>query len=146
MIVSFCFLFFNVFWFYLGAVFLSIGQAMPPGISKVSAMSKRTVSMEITAYTCGEESTGKTSDHRAYCLTSSGHLLTEKDEWKSVAADPKHYSPGTVMYIPGVGKVTVRDSGGAIKGPYRLDLFVSKENSGLAYTWGTQNKQVSIYQ
>ena len=129
----------------VSTILFTLEQASPAYVTKVSAMSKTTKHIEITAYTCGAESTGKTKHHPDYCLTSSGYRLTEHDAWKVVAADPKHYPPNTKMYIPGIGYVLVKDSGGDIEGPYRLDIFVGKADVELARTWGRQGKEVTIY-
>lgn len=102
--------------------------------------------MEITAYTCGVESTGKTHTHPAYCITSSGYKLTDADAYRIVAADPNFYPEGTKLFIKGLlhgtGEVIVMDIGGDIKGPDRLDLFVGKTAVREAITFGRKTLEV----
>lgn len=100
--------------------------------------------MIVTAFTCGPESTGKSPGHPAYCLSASGHRLTQADAWKAVAADPAHYKFGQRLYIEGVGDVVVRDTGGDIKGPNRLDLFVGETDVRAALNWGRRMKEVGL--
>lgn len=79
-------------------------------------------------------------DHRCkYGFGVKGYCL---DPFYSVAADPKYWPVGSVIYIPKIdgvrlpdgtrhnGYVIVRDRGRAIKGPGRFDFFV-----GYASTW-----------
>lgn len=103
----------------------------------------RTREMEITAYTSGYESTGKYPGHPAYGITASGYKLTPNDAYKTVAADLNHYSFGQKLYVEGVGIVTVVDTGGDIKGPNRLDLYVG-ENVKEALKFGRQIKKVGV--
>ncbi|MFC3749858.1 3D domain-containing protein [Paenibacillus sp. GCM10012306] len=78
------------------------------------------LSFEISAYTNGKESTGKTKGNKDYGITSSGKLTKEG---RTVSADINLFPYGTVLYIDGVGERIVEDTGRAIKG-YKLDLFI----------------------
>jgi len=78
----------------------------------------------VTAYTCGFESTGKRFGSKGYCVTASGYKLTPKDSYKIVAADPRYYYFGQRIYLEGIGEVTVEDTGSAIKGRNRFDIFI----------------------
>jgi 3D (Asp-Asp-Asp) domain-containing protein len=72
-------------------------------------------------------------------ITSSG----TKPTIGTIAADPKHYKPGTKIFIPSVNFLgTVEDSGPAIKGPYRFDLFCGhgKNAKKIALTWDAGQK------
>lgn len=100
--------------------------------------------MEITAYTAGFESTGKGPGHPEYGLTATGYRLTDADAWKVAAADPRYYPPGTRVNVAGVGTVTIVDTGGAIKGPHRLDIFAGMTAVDEADMWGRQERQVVI--
>ena len=60
----------------------------------------------------------------------------------TIAADTRYYPYGTVMIIPGYGKGVVEDTGGAIKGPNRLDVFFHSRKRALQ--WGRQRLQVKI--
>ncbi|MNC46581.1 Cell wall-binding protein YocH precursor [compost metagenome] len=75
---------------------------------------------EVTAYTNGYESTRKRRGHKDYGRTASG-VITK--EGRTVSADPNILPIGTIIYIDGVGKRRVEDTGSAIKG-YKLDLFI----------------------
>lgn len=75
---------------------------------------------EITYYTAGPESTGKTPEHPAYGITASG---TTVKEGQTIAADWDILSPGTKVFIEGIGIRTVEDTGGAIKGN-AIDVYV----------------------
>ena len=66
---------------------------------------------EITYYTAGPESTGKTPDHPAYGITRSGTVV---EEGRTIAADWSVLEPGTKVYIDGIGERIVEDTGGAI--------------------------------
>lgn len=75
---------------------------------------------EITYYTAGPESTGKTPEHPAYGITASGTTVTEG---QTIAADWTVLEPGTKVFIEGIGIRTVEDKGGAIKGN-SIDVYV----------------------
>lgn len=60
----------------------------------------------------------------------------------TIAADPKVYPFGTIMYIPDYGYGEVQDVGGAIKGDH-IDLFFKKHETALK--WGKRRKQVKIW-
>jgi 3D (Asp-Asp-Asp) domain-containing protein len=66
----------------------------------------------------------------------------------SVAADNSLFKFGTRMIIhhPTKGNipVVVRDTGSAIVGN-RLDLFVGKLDQRVAFSWGAQRLEVTIY-
>jgi 3D (Asp-Asp-Asp) domain-containing protein len=66
---------------------------------------------EITYYTAGFESTGKTPDHPAYRITRSG---TTVKEGQTIATDWDVLPAGTKVYIDGVGERIVEDTGSAI--------------------------------
>ena len=60
----------------------------------------------------------------------------------TLAADPRYYPYGTVMHVPGYGKGVVEDTGGAIQGPDRLDVFFPRLRQALR--WGRQILLVKI--
>jgi 3D (Asp-Asp-Asp) domain-containing protein len=60
----------------------------------------------------------------------------------TIAADTRYYPYGTVMIIPGYGKGVVEDTGSAIKGPHRLDVFFHSRKRALK--WGRQRLKVKI--
>ncbi len=61
----------------------------------------------------------------------------------TIAADRRYYSFGTVMYVPGYGYGRVEDTGGAIQGPARIDLFFDSHQDALQ--WGRQRVPVKIW-
>lgn len=75
---------------------------------------------EITYYTAGPESTGKTPDHPAYGITRSG---TTVEEGRTIAADWSVLPEGTKVYIDGVGERIVEDTGSAIV-EKAIDVYV----------------------
>ena len=75
---------------------------------------------EITYYTAGPESTGKSPGHPAYGITRSG---TTVEEGRTIAADWNVLEPGTKVYIEGVGERIVEDTGGLIVGEC-IDVYV----------------------
>jgi 3D (Asp-Asp-Asp) domain-containing protein len=74
----------------------------------------------VTAYTPGEESTGKTRTNPNYGITATG--ATAK-EGITVASDWKFILPGTKIYIESVGTRIIQDNGDDIKGQ-KLDLYI----------------------
>ena len=113
--------------------------------------------MVVTAYSSDQISTnwrrGRILFWRAYVasgpnkgkrkivgLTSSG----TKARKGTIAADTRYYPYGTVMKIPGYGKAVVKDTGSAIKGPNRLDVYFSTRKKALK--WGRQKLTVKIRQ
>lgn len=113
--------------------------------------------MVVTAYSSDQISTnwrrGRILFWRAYVasgpnkgkrkivgLTSSG----TKARKGTIAADTRYYPYGTVMKIPGYGKGVVKDTGSAIKGPHRIDVYFSTRKKALK--WGRQKLTVKIRQ
>jgi 3D (Asp-Asp-Asp) domain-containing protein len=111
--------------------------------------------MEVTAYSSDPISTnwrrGRLFFWRAYVasgpnkgkrkrvgITSSGTRARQG----TLAADIRYYPYGTVIKIPGYGKGVVRDTGSAIKGPNRLDVYFSTRKRALK--WGRQRLKVKI--
>ena len=61
----------------------------------------------------------------------------------TVAADTSCYPFGTILYVPGYGYGVVEDRGGAIKGPYRLDLWFPSRDEALH--WGRRSLNVHVW-
>jgi len=91
---------------------------------------------EITYYTAGHESTGKSPGHPAYGITASG---TTVKEGQTIAADWSVLEPGTKVFIEGVGERVVEDTGGLIKGN-AIDVYV--EDVEVALTNGRHKADV----
>lgn len=93
---------------------------------------------EITAYTAGYESTGKTQEHPAYGITASGELVKEN----YTIACPPELEFGTEVYIPYFSqKFVCEDRGGAIKGK-TIDVYMEKLDD--AKEFGRQMLEVHI--
>ncbi len=86
-----------------------------------------------TGYTAGEESTGKQPGHPSYGITYSG-VKVKRDLYSTVAADPKVFPIGTILFIPGYGYGVVADTGSAIKGN-KLDLYYDTVDEVYSH-WG----------
>ena len=96
------------------------------------------LTMNVTAYTAGYESTGKTPSHPAYGITTSG---TTVKEGRTVACPP-NYPFGTKLFIPEMNNTYIcEDRGSAIKND-KLDIYMKKVKD--ARTFGRRNLEVHI--
>lgn len=93
---------------------------------------------EITYYTAGPESTGKSPDHPEYGITRSG---TEVEEGRTIAADWGVLEPGTKVFIEGIGERIVEDTGGLIVDKC-IDVYV--EDVDVALQGGRHKADVWI--
>ena len=99
------------------------------------------VSVTATGYTAGAESTGKRPGERGYGITYSG-VKVRRDFVSTIAADPKVFPIGTLLYIPGYGYGVVADTGSAIKGN-KIDLYF--ETTRQVYKqWGKRSVRVDV--
>jgi 3D (Asp-Asp-Asp) domain-containing protein len=94
-------------------------------------------SFEATAYTAGEESTGKRPGDVGYGITASGEHVREN----YTIACPPSMAFGTRLEIEGVGERVCTDRGGSIK-EGRLDVYIPKLKDALAF--GRQRLKVRI--
>jgi 3D (Asp-Asp-Asp) domain-containing protein len=76
---------------------------------------------EVTAYTAGEESTGKQPGDDGYGITASGEHVREN----YTIACPPSLPFGQRLEIEGVGERVCTDRGGAIK-EGRLDVYIAE--------------------
>ncbi|RHW42628.1 hypothetical protein D1B31_03275 [Neobacillus notoginsengisoli] len=94
-----------------------------------------------TGYTAGVESTGKDKSHPAYGITYSG-VKVKRDLFSTIAADPRIFPIGTVLFIPDYGYGVVADTGSAIKG-HKLDLYYDTVDE-VFKEWGKRKVEVFI--
>ncbi|WP_051236725.1 3D domain-containing protein [Paenibacillus pinihumi] len=100
-----------------------------------------TVEVVATGYTAGVESTGKKPGHPQYGITYSG-VKVRRDYVSTIAADPKVFPIGSILYIPGYGYGVVADTGSAIKG-HKIDLYF--ETIKQVYReWGKRSVEVLV--
>jgi 3D (Asp-Asp-Asp) domain-containing protein len=92
---------------------------------------------EATAYTAGEESTGKQPGDVGYGITASGEPVREG----ITAACPPSMVFGTRLEIEGIGERVCMDRGGAIK-EGRLDVYMTDLQDALSF--GRQRLKVQI--
>lgn len=98
------------------------------------------VEVVATGYSADIESTGKSPGHPEYGITYSG-VRVRKDTFSTIAADPKVFPLGTILFIPGYGFGVVADTGSAIKG-YKLDLYFQTK-AQVYREWG--KRKVHVY-
>lgn len=92
----------------------------------------------ITAYSCGGIKTE--AERKMNCpngITSDGTIPIP---YKTMACDRANL--GKTFWIEGVGDVKCTDTGGAIKGAGRFDLYV--EDIQEAYQWGKQTREYKV--
>lgn len=77
---------------------------------------------EITYYTAGPESTGKSPGHPQYGITRSG---TKVKEGHTIAADWTVLPAGTKVFIEGIGERVVEDTGGLIVDKC-IDVYIER--------------------
>lgn len=96
-----------------------------------------TETYEVTAYTSGAESTGKSPGDAGYGITASG---AEVSEGRTLACPPS-LDFGTVVDIEGVGERVCSDRGSAIT-EGRLDVYMSELEDAVEF--GRQSLEVEI--
>ncbi|MNO93663.1 Cell wall-binding protein YocH precursor [compost metagenome] len=130
----------------------NITESKPKGVIQdesipVSAPSQeqviRTVKVVATGYTAGYESTGKKPSHPQYGITYSGvKVQRNKNKVSTIAADPKVFPLGSILYIPGYGYGIVADTGSAIKG-HKIDLYFATTKQ-VYKEWGKKSVEVQV--
>ncbi|MEJ8553577.1 ubiquitin-like domain-containing protein [Tepidibacter sp. Z1-5] len=99
---------------------------------------KRSLTVSISAYTAGFESTGKRPGDKGYGKTYMGTTVRPG----VIAVDPKVIPLGSKVYIPYLGMTCVaEDTGGAIKGN-RIDVYMNSLSKANAF--GRKNLKVYV--
>lgn len=101
----------------------------------------KSVKVTATGYYAGVESTGKKPGDKAYGITYSG-VKVRRGLVSTIAADPRVFPIGTILFIPGYGYGVVADTGSAIKGR-KLDLYFDTKKQIYKY-WGKKDVQVRV--
>jgi 3D (Asp-Asp-Asp) domain-containing protein len=109
----------------------------PEPVVEVVAEAPEWQTFEVTAYTAGPESTGKSPGDAGYGITASG----EHVQSNYTLACPPSMAFGTRLEIEGIGERVCTDRGGAIK-EGRLDLYIAELKE--ARQFGRQRLQVLI--
>lgn len=104
---------------------------------KLSTETVQSFTAEVTAYTAGYESCGKSPNHPAYGITANGNKVRKG----IIAADTNVLPFGTKVYIEDLGIFTVDDTGGDIKGN-RIDIYMDNLNEAVKF--GRQNKKLIV--
>ncbi|MCY7439414.1 3D domain-containing protein [Bacillus altitudinis] len=104
---------------------------------KHQTQSKPSKTYEVTAYTNGAESTGKSAGHPDYGVTASG----ARTKTGHTIACPPSMAFGTRLNIEGIGVRTCEDRGGAITDGH-IDLYVA--GVGEARSFGRQRLKAEI--
>lgn len=100
------------------------------------------VEVVATGYYAGKESTGKDKNHPEYGVTYSGvKVVRDVNSFSTIAADPKVFPIGSILYIPGYGYGIVADTGSAIKGK-KIDLYFETKDQ-VYKEWG--KKKLNIF-
>ncbi|RUS45610.1 hypothetical protein ELR57_19460 [Cohnella sp. AR92] len=94
-----------------------------------------------TGYTAGVESTGKRPGHPQYGITYSG-VKVRRGKLSTIAADPKLFPIGTILFIPGYGYGVVADTGSKIKGR-KIDLYFPSKRQ-VFQEWGKKTVDVRV--
>lgn len=99
---------------------------------------KQVLSSDLTAYTAGPESTGKSPGHPAYGITASGKRVKD---YHTIATDPSVIPLGTKVYIEGIGIRVAEDTGGAIIGS-RIDVYMNNLSDAINFGY---KRSVKVY-
>lgn len=86
----------------------------------------KTITVTATAYTA--QCSGCSG------VTATGIDLKANPNQKVIAVDPSVIPLDSKVYVPGYGEAIAADTGGAIKGPNRIDVFISDKQEAL--NWG----------
>ena len=112
----------------LFCLLIGISFVIATGFYCKDVQAENTRLIKVTAYCSCEKCCGKYADG----ITASGHKIQKGDKF---CAAPKNIPFGTMLTIPGYGRVPARDRGGAIVDGC-LDVFFDDHETALQ--WGVQ--------
>lgn len=114
-----------------------------PNLENHDLTKYKAVEVTATGYYAGKESTGKSPGHPEYGVTYSGlKVIRDEHSLSTIAADPKVFPIGTVLYIPGYGYGVVADTGSAVKG-HTIDLYFETKDQ-IYKEWGKKTLNVFV--
>ncbi|RAP75616.1 3D domain-containing protein [Paenibacillus montanisoli] len=117
------------------------GTAKPDSPPKQATKAYKPIQVVATGYTAGVESTGKRPGHPQYGITYSG-VRVRRGLVSTIAADPKVFPIGTLLYVPGYGYGIVADTGSKIKGK-KIDLYFETRKQ-VFKQWGKRKVTVRV--
>lgn len=117
------------------------GDHAPKAVPAWKSKALKHVKVVATGYTAGVESTGKRPGHPQYGITYSG-VKVRRDLVSTIAADPKVFPIGTLLYVPGYGYAVVADTGSKIKGK-KIDLYFETKKQ-VYKQWGKRTVTVQV--
>ena len=123
----------NLFALWFSGCVCGYAFSLPPAPSS-PAVEPQTFTAVVSAYCACERCCPGTSDN----ITANGHRIRPGERF--VAAD-KRFAFGTMLDIPGYGRIPVLDRGGAIKGN-KLDVFFNSHAE--AIRWGVKTLEVRV--
>lgn len=112
----------------------------PQTVETESPAEPEWIEVVATAYCSCEKCCGEWATNRpdGIVYTASGAVA---EEGVTIAADWSVYSPGTILYIEGIGERTVQDRGGAISGQ-KIDVFFNNHEEALHF--GRQEVRIKV--
>jgi RHS repeat-associated protein len=108
-------------------------------IDTPSVLGSAVSDVTLTGYDNCQQCTGKSPGAADYGYGAYGYKMRPG----GVATDPRYYPKGTRFEIPGVGNATAIDKGGAIKGPFRIDVWFPSH--GQATVYGAPRLPITVF-
>ena len=102
-------------------------------------MGTEVTGVTVTGYDNCSKCTLKSPGSAYYGVGAYGRTMSSG----GVATDPRSYPKGTRFDIPGIGPATAIDKGGAINGPFRIDVWFPSHPQARA--WGAPILLVKVY-
>lgn len=102
--------------------------------TSTEAPNLKTITVTATAYTADCQGCSG--------VTATGIDLKANPNQKVIAVDPSVIPLGSKVYVSGYGEAIAADTGGAIKGPNRIDVFIPDKQEAL--NWGVRTVKLTI--